>query len=155
MTKPTSEEVAERSVRQAGYRTYLPRYRKLLRGVRIENGRRIRTRGDGDLVMRPLFSCYVFAELHPGDGGGAIGRSTGVVRVMRHRAEADGNARPRMLADEVVEAIRERERRGDFDEARPGAKAPSRDRRYGRGDPDLVPPRTRLLWKTRTAPAFS
>lgn len=120
MTKPACEEIAERSIRQGGHRCYLPRFRKLLRGSRIENGKRIRTRQAGDLVMRPLFPGYILIEVHAGDGAGAIDRVTGVVRVLRHRAAADGSARPRLIAAELVDAIRKREQAGHFDEGRIG-----------------------------------
>jgi Transcription termination factor nusG len=65
MSKPAAEEIAERSIREAGYRVYLPCYRKILRGSRFgEDGRRIRSRRD-EVVLRPLFPLYLFVELCP------------------------------------------------------------------------------------------
>ena len=46
MTKPSTEQVVEVALRRAGWRTYTPRYRKILRGVKIVGGyQRVRTRG--------------------------------------------------------------------------------------------------------------
>ena len=53
-TKQSAEEVAERSLRQAGYRVYLPRYRKLL----SPHGR-----GRQPVTsMRPLFARVLFVQ---------------------------------------------------------------------------------------------
>lgn len=54
ITKPSAEEVAERNLRQAGYRVYLPRYRKLLRPHGSERR--------GYCSMRPLFAGYLFVN---------------------------------------------------------------------------------------------
>lgn len=60
------EEVAERAIRDAGLRAYLPRRRKFLVGWRInEAGNRLRC-NRGSIVLRPLLPGFLFAELHPG-----------------------------------------------------------------------------------------
>jgi hypothetical protein len=51
---PQAEETAERSLRQFGYRAYLPRYRRLL----LPHGRDRRTA----TAIRPLFTGLVFAQ---------------------------------------------------------------------------------------------
>jgi len=114
MSKPAAEEIAERSIREAGYRVYLPCYRKILRGSRFgEDGRRIRSRRD-EVVSRPLFPLYLFVELCPHQQWSPICRSTGVTRVLG----VDTVGRPALLAPELVHLIRETERCGEFDEAR-------------------------------------
>lgn len=54
-----SEEHAERNLRGAGFRVYLPRMRCVLTGHRRPNGH-------GETVLRPMLRGYLFAELHPG-----------------------------------------------------------------------------------------
>jgi hypothetical protein len=53
-TMPQAEEVAERSLRQVGYRAYLPRYRKLI----LPHGRERKPA----TAMRPLFAGIIFAQ---------------------------------------------------------------------------------------------
>lgn len=113
MTKVAAEHVAERAIREGGYRVYLPMYRRFLRGVRIgRDGRRVRTRRDGELVFRPLFPGYLFVELHPDQQWYAIRSMTAVVDLIR-----DGS-RPSLLPAAVVEEIRLREDHGAFDHGR-------------------------------------
>ncbi len=143
ISKPAAEEVAERSIREAGYRVYLPRYRKVLHGIRLDDrGRRIRTRGPGAVVMRPLINGYLFAELHPShdgiltamrpvhetvvpnsDGSLALCRQSGpplagVDRLLRYRASDGCRGLPKLVHPEIIEMIREIERSGEFDERR-------------------------------------
>lgn len=100
-TKMSSEEVVERALRAAGYRSYLPRYRKLV----MSHGRERRSA----TAMRPLFPRLVFAQDWRGWPGNSI---TGAVGLMHVRS---GLAR---LSDEDVALIMGRERVGDFDDAR-------------------------------------
>lgn len=116
ISKPMNEELAEKSIREAGYHTYLPRYRKILRGVRIdETGRRVRSR-HGQVVFRPLFPRYLFAELYPDQQWRAILSASGVMDFI-WRGE-----RPAALKSAIIESVRDMEQRGEFDEARPTEK---------------------------------
>src|SRR4051812_7207921 len=64
VAKAGAEVDAEGALSHAGVAVYLPRYRRVLRGIRItEDGRRVRTRGQGSAVLRPLLPPYLFAEL--------------------------------------------------------------------------------------------
>lgn len=107
VTKPAQEEVAERSLRQAGCRTYLPRYRYEMRPHGIER--------KGRPMMRPLLQGYVFT--HDWHGWPKM-RIDGIVRVLR--SPATGLAI--MLGDADIDLIWRREREGIFDViAPPGA----------------------------------
>lgn len=101
ISKPMSEHIAFKSLRQGGYRPYLPMEQKIMRGHR-EN--------KGQPVLRPLFPRYLFAELHPGQQWGPIMRSSGVNNIIK-----DGE-RPALLSPDVIEAVREAERHEMFDE---------------------------------------
>jgi hypothetical protein len=102
-TKQSAEEVAERSLRQAGYRVYLPRYRKLL----SPHGR-----GRQPVTsMRPLFARVLFVQDWRGWPALPI---SGTVGLMLLRPQV-----PAKLSDEDVVLILERERAGEFDEALP------------------------------------
>jgi len=100
-TKSMSEEMTERGLRQAGYRAYFPRYRRLL----SPHGgyRRPVT------MMRPLFPRLVFAQDWRGWPDRPI---SGAVGLMPARP---GLAR---LVDTDVAEIMVRERRGEFDDVR-------------------------------------
>lgn len=100
-TKSLCEEVVERSLRQAGYRSYLPRYRKLLAAHGIKR-RPIAS-------MRPLFPGLCFAQDWRGWPDTSI---SGAVGLMQGRP---GVAR---LCDADVALIMSRERAGDFDDIR-------------------------------------
>jgi hypothetical protein len=102
-TKPSAEEVAERSLRQAGYRVYLPRYRKLL----SPHGRARQP----VTSMRPLFSRVLFVQDWRGWPQLPI---SGTVGLMLMRPQV-----PAKLPDEDVVLILNRERAGEFDEALP------------------------------------
>lgn len=100
-TKPMSEEITERGLRQAGYRSYFPRYRKLL----SPHGR-LRS---GVTMMRPLFPRLVFAQDWRGWPDRSISGATGLMPAR------PGVAR---LADADVALIMDRERAGEFDDVR-------------------------------------
>lgn len=103
---PAAEEIAEREVRVAGYRVYLPRYRRFLRAHRSS--------GRGEIVLRPAMFGYLFAELHPSDDQYAR-------RIIDCRGVRDflrlGNDLA-TVSEAAVETIRADERAGKFDEPR-------------------------------------
>jgi len=100
VTKSASEEAAERCLRAAGYRAYLPRYRKML----LPHGGARRP----DHAMRPLFDRLVFVQDWRGWPKISIAGALGLM-----------SARPGVakLSDVDVALIMERERAGDFDQA--------------------------------------
>ena len=110
ITKPLSEAAAEMALQSRGWRVYLPRYRKILRGHR--RGAR------GEAVLRPLFPRYLFAELRPQWSG--IANVPGVLALVG--GMVDGCWRPYLLAAEVIEEIRQREHAGEWDESREGRR---------------------------------
>jgi len=106
MTKPAAEEVAEKSLRQAGYRVYLPRYRKLMRGHHLAGWR-----AGTALMMRPAFAGYLFVQDWNGWPPTPIYGVVGLMMKSGGRAET-------MLPDDISR-IWEKERDGKFDDARP------------------------------------
>ncbi len=85
-TLPRAEVIAAESVAVAGYQVWLPQYRRrrVLKGARIENGRKIRSRSDSiSFEMVPLFRGYLFVQVPHGDGGYLIEKSHGVSRLLR------------------------------------------------------------------------
>ena len=108
MTKPNAEEVAERSLRQAGYRVYLPRYRRLLAPHGL--GRRTVT------SMRPLMPGYLFVQDWRGWPGAAVMGVSGMMPGARGAVAR--------LGDGDVALLREDEHLGKWDQVRypPGAK---------------------------------
>jgi hypothetical protein len=102
-TKASAEEIAERSLRQAGYRVYLPRYRKLL----SPHGRARQP----VTSMRPLFARVLFVQDWRGWPALPV---SGTVGLMLIRPQT-----PAKLTDEDVALIHNRERAGEFDEAGP------------------------------------
>lgn len=116
--RPMAEELAENTLKAAGWRVYLPRGRKVLRGIRIDpqTRKRIRTRGFGEIVMRPIFAGYLFVELHPGQSWAPALAQRGVIGMLASRV-GDG-MRPKLVTERGIEALRSAERDGEFDEAR-------------------------------------
>lgn len=100
IAKPSSEELAERNLRQSGYRVYLPRYRKLLRPHGFDRR--------GQPIMRPLFTGYLFLSDWRGWPEIPINGISGVMRVAGRVVE---------LVDADVRSIRNHEDEGHFDEA--------------------------------------
>lgn len=114
MSKPMAEEVAEKAIREAGYGVYLPRSSKVLQATHIDvDGRKRRQRGQ--IVMRPAFRGYLFAEIWPD-------QQWRILLDSRHvRGVSDlilRNERPVLLAPALIEAMRECENSGHFDEPR-------------------------------------
>jgi len=117
LAKPSCEEVAERNLRQSGYRVYLPRYRKLLRPHGSDRR--------GQPSMRPLFVGYLFVSDWRGWPEIPI---TGVAGLMRTAG------RVVELVDADVRAIRNHEDAGDFDETpTPRSSAKRTDLAVGEG----------------------
>lgn len=111
ISKPMNEELAEKSIREAGYGSYLPRYQKLIQ-ARWVGGKTVRCAKGGEIVMRPLFPRYGFAELWPDQQWGPIKEAKGVMGLIM------SGDRPATISGEVIELIREIERNGEFDEVR-------------------------------------
>lgn len=99
-TKPSAEEIAERSLRQAGYRVYLPRFRRLLSP---HGGERKPAPS-----MRPLFQRLLFAQDWRGWPALPV---IGTIGLMQMRPSV-----PAKISDGDIMLIMERERSGEFDE---------------------------------------
>ena len=108
-TKHLSEEVAEKSIREVGYRVYLPRYQKKLQGHRA--GSRAAP------VMRPLFPRYLFVEVHPGQRVAPIIYARGVEDLIWRAGDigAGDDRRPSLVPHDLIEEIRRKEKNGEFD----------------------------------------
>lgn len=115
-----AEDHAERHFKEAGHRVYLMRYRKELRGYRIdEDGRRTRCRGVS-YAMRPLLPGFLFVELHPGQW---------IEPDVRDRWRQWYCNRERAFVSEgAIETLRGVENAGEFDEGPKRGKA---------GEPDV------------------
>jgi transcription antitermination factor NusG len=105
VAKPAAEFVAKDALRRRGYRVCLPVYRKVMRGKR---------QNYGELVMRPLFKGYLFAELAPGQPWVSILYTPGVSQIVR----CTGEDIPALLEPELIEAICVEAEAGVFDEPR-------------------------------------
>lgn len=97
-TMPQAEEVAERSLRQVGYRVYLPRYRKLL----LPHGRDRRPA----TALRPLFFGILFAQDWRGWPQQSVSGTSGLLKIA-------GNAAKLSAAD--IEIMQAKERACEFD----------------------------------------
>lgn len=100
-TNPQCEDIAEQAIRALGYEPWLPKYEKLLRGHRIENGRRIRSRGNGT-ELRPLFRGYLFVPVPHEDAGYSIDTAHGVKRLIRHPHSEQGWGKPKRIRARVI-----------------------------------------------------
>lgn len=112
ITKPSAEEVAERSLRQAGFRVYLPRYRREMR----PHG----TARRGKPSMRPLFAGYLFVQDWHGWPDEVINGTAGLMKSAGRNVE---------ISEHDIAHIWDREKAGRFDEA-----PPPRARRAKRDD---------------------
>ena len=128
LSRVQCEDLAAAALERADYTVFLPRFKKMLAGVRIAHGRRIRTRGLGSVVERTLFPGYLFVLRLPEQRERPILTAVGVTRILRYPPDATGHAAPKLLAGEIVEEIRRRCDAGDFDQVGPGAagKTPMR-----------------------------
>jgi hypothetical protein len=98
-TRPAAEDAAERSLRLAGYRVYLPRYRCLVH----PHGRS----RSAVTVLRPIFPRMLFAQDWRGWPAMPIGCVVGLMSLQP--------GIPARLSDEDVAYIMDRERSRDFD----------------------------------------
>lgn len=98
-TLPQAEEAAERSLRQVGYRAYLPRYRKLL----LPHGRDRKPA----TVLRPLFAGIVFAQDWRGWPQQSVTGTNGLLKVAGNTAK---------LAAADVDIMRRKEWDCEFDD---------------------------------------
>lgn len=103
VTAPAAEDLAERSLRQSGYRVYLPRYRRPM----WPHG----TARQPQPVMRPLFTGFLFA--HDWHGWPNDRRIAGTVGLM-HSA-----GRIVEISDRDIEIMWSAEKSGQFDELPP------------------------------------
>lgn len=106
MSKPAAEFVAKDALRRRGYRSFLPVYRRILRGHR---------KSRGTPQLRPLFQSYLFVELHPGQPWLAILSTTGVCDLVRQVGAGD---LPALMCPELIHAIRAQCDAGLFDDRR-------------------------------------
>lgn len=105
-TNPQCEDIAEQSIRALGYSPWLPTYEKLLRGHRIDNGRRIRSRTDST-EPRPLFRGYLFVPIPSGDAGYSIDTAHGVKRLLRHPHTEEGWGKPKLIRARIIIQLQE------------------------------------------------
>lgn len=104
LSKSAAETVAERSLREVGYRTYLPWFRKMVQ----PHGRDRRP----SPVMRPIFPSIVFVQAWMGFGGRPL---TGVDKCM----QSYRGGPPATMLDTDIAILMQREREGAFDEIHP------------------------------------
>jgi hypothetical protein len=102
MTHANCEEAAEKSLLQFGYHVYLPRYRRVLHPH--GPGRATRT------ALRPAFAGYLFVKDFRGWPEEPI---KGIIGLMNNPG-----GRPVLIMSADIEAVHQREWRGEFDEAR-------------------------------------
>jgi len=99
-TRPAAEDAAERSLRLAGYRVYLPRYRCLVH----PHGRS----RSAVTVLRPIFPRMLFAQDWRGWPAMPINCAVGLLSLQP--------GIPAKLSDEDVAYIMDRERSREFDQ---------------------------------------
>lgn len=115
ISKPSSEHIAAKSLREAGYREYLPMEQRILRGhPKTAGGAK-----EGTPKLYPLFPRYLFAELHDGQDWGPIKRATGVEKILTHV-----DFRPKLVPSGIIQAIRDAEDSGQFSERKPDGFKP-------------------------------
>lgn len=105
-TNPQCEDIAEQAIRALGYDPWLPKFKKLLRGHRIEDGRRIRSRQDST-ELRPLFRGYLFVPIPYEDAGYSIDTAQGVRRLLRHPHTEEGWGKPKRIRARVIIQLQE------------------------------------------------
>ncbi len=110
VTRPMSEEIAEKALRQFGYRVYLPRFRKILYPSGIVKR--------PAFSMRPRFPGYLFAEEWLGWPSEPIRGVIGLMRV---------GTQPAKISDQDIHKLRGKEWRGELDDRRPDDRPMKRD----------------------------
>jgi hypothetical protein len=135
VSRVACEDMAEAAIERAGYVVFLPRYRARLVGVRLDaGGRRIRTRGAGAIVLRPLLPPYMFVRWHDGLRQRPLLVAAGVAQILRNAPDAAGVGRPKLVSAAIVEELRHRVDAGHFDtvgSAAPGKPLTRRDLQPG------------------------
>lgn len=111
-TKPGEEEAGTTLLGLNGWVAYLPRYRRLLKGLKLVDGKYKRTRGPGAEVWRPLFPRYVFVRLEEDMQWSGI-VSAGL-RLVGYRGEKYWS--PSISRSGLVEELMATEENGDFDD---------------------------------------
>jgi transcriptional antiterminator NusG len=104
-SEPGAEFLAQKRIREAGFRVYLPTYKVALTGHRKERGR-------GDIIPKALFVGYLFVEVSRGQNWHPVKRQVGVARdgvLMR-----DSND-PHLIPEALIEKIRREEQDGRWD----------------------------------------
>jgi hypothetical protein len=140
-------DVAEEAIARAGYTVFAPRYRARLAGVRIDaTGRRIRPRGLGSIVTRPLFPAYLFVEWRADTRERPIRVVAGGCRIRRYPVDTEGRTPPKLLSVELVDELRARIDAGEFD--RIGRLAPLKAKESARMEAARPAPRA-LAWRHR------
>jgi transcription antitermination factor NusG len=99
-TKPASEQLAALAIIEAGFRSYCPLQRVMLWD---------RCSHRKAPALRALFPRYVFAEIEDGRFLGIV-TARGVVDMIRN-----SYGLPATLSEEIIEDLRDRERRQEFD----------------------------------------
>lgn len=113
VSKPSAEELAECCLRAEGWRTYLPRYRKLLRPMVRQQYGGLRRSGKPEVVLRPLFPRYLFVELDlERDQWSGMLRLRGVSSLIWQ------GGLPALVAGELVDEIKASVHRQAFDDPR-------------------------------------
>jgi transcription antitermination factor NusG len=105
VARPSADHIAERTLKASGWRVFVPRYRRVLRG----HGRKGWSRS-GEIVQRSLFGQYIFAEVHPDQTWAPIRRAIGVDRILTVAS------RPAFVDQATIEELREVVDSGAFDE---------------------------------------
>ncbi|MCW8914456.1 MAG: transcription/translation regulatory transformer protein RfaH [Magnetovibrio sp.] len=105
-TKPNSEDRAQWHLRNQGFETYLPRYRK-----QIRHARKVQT------VLRALFPGYIFVSIDTKHQNWAsINGTVGVVSLVQF------GDRPEPVSAGIIDAIRDGEEKGVVKVAPQGLK---------------------------------
>jgi transcription antitermination factor NusG len=133
VAKPSCEFLAEKTIKEHGYRVFLPIYKKMMQprqGIGAERKRATRL----GIVTRPLFQGYVFVELWPDQDLGKE-RFVGVANVLHYPGRDGKPGRPKLVPARFIEALREACNGGTFDKlpvsarlnAKPGDKVKAHD----------------------------
>lgn len=120
-TLPRAETIAAQSVADAGYQVWLPQYnrRRVLRGARIEGGRKIRSRFDTiSFETVPLFRGYLFMQVPQDDGGDLIDRARGVGRLLRTPSTQFEWGKPRVIRARFILQLQEWVAKGLYENER-------------------------------------
>jgi hypothetical protein len=110
MTLPRAEVIAEQAINEAGYVAWLPQYhrRRVLKGARIEFGRKIRSRHDTvSLEPTPLFRGYLFVQIPHGDYADVIDKSHGVLKLLRNPSTKYVWPKPKLIRARFIIQLQE------------------------------------------------